>query len=504
MIEPPPAPAAAAPGQGRALASQAVRGGLLATAGSYSTIAVGFAANLILTRLLLPETFGILAIATFYFALFNLRTKLSAGYAFAQDQTTSASTFTTFVLMDLGASALTIGLAAAVLPVLRLAYGPEVGWAVLILAVSGVVESVAVAAQTILEKTQHMGRTSLVISLVFPLSYLPAFALAVGGQGYLSLLAQTFTFALLMLLGLWWLMRRTLPALWQTPWRFDRVVARRYLAFGMPLGLASLASIGLFQFDNFLIGTYVGVDILGYYDRAYRTAQWPVVLLSAIVTRAALYTYVRIRDDAARLARSLELTTWSINVIGLPMALGVFTSAPDLVRLLYGERWLPAALFLRLLLLVSIIRPLLDNASSFFIALGKVRVSVGLQVTQALLLLALGSLLTAGFGATGTAVAVVITFAVSLLLAYWQLRKLVVVSVSDAVIVPWLCALLTIAVYWASNRLLPLADLTLPASVAVKFLGTVLVFYASSLLLRPAWLTERSRYVLDLVLRRGA
>jgi lipopolysaccharide exporter len=503
-MEPQALPAAEAPGEGRALAARAVRGGLLATAGSYSTIAFGFGANLLLTRLLLPEHFGIVSLATFFFSLLNLRTKLNAGYAFAQDRATTGGTFFTFALLDLAGGAVTVLAAAALMPVLRRAYSAEVAWAVLLLALAGVTESVAVSAQTALEKAQHMGRASLVVSLIFPFSYVPAFVLAVRGAGPFSLLAQTLTASGLMVLGLWWLLRRTLPELWSTPWRFDRAVARHYLAFGVPLGLASLATVGLFQFDNFLIGTFVSVDTLGYYDRAYRTAQWPILLMSAIVTRAALYTYVRVQDDAARLARSLDLTTWSINMIGLPLALAVFNSAPDLVRLLYGERWLPSAVFLRLLLAFSVIRPLLDNANTLFIALRKVRASVIVQVTQALLLTGLGALLTWRFGAIGTAVAVVVAFSLGLLLAYWQLRRLVPLSLADAVFVPGLCSALTVLIYWALNRIFPVTALPLAASVGLKAAGSMAVFYLVILVVRPAWLTDRSRYLLGLLWPRKA
>jgi O-antigen/teichoic acid export membrane protein len=226
--------------------------------------------------------------------------------------------------------------------------------------------------------------------------------------------------------------------------------------------------------------------------------------MSAIVTRAALYTYVRVQDDAARLARSLDLTTWSINMIGLPLALAVFTSAPDLVRLLYGERWLPAAVFLRLLLAFSVIRPLLDNATTLFIALRQVRASVIVQVTQALLLTGLGALLTWRYGAVGTAVAVVVAFSLGLLLAYGQLRRLVPLSLGDAVVVPGVCSAITILIYWALNRLFPVAALPLAASVGLKVVGTMAVFYLVMLVVRPAWLTERSRYLLGLLWPRKA
>ena len=82
-------------------------------------------------------------------------------------------------------------------------------------------------------------------------------------------------------------------------WRFRRDLARRFrFGAGVGLGLLGDAPHAAGQPD----GGSLRIAALGYYDRAYRTAQWPGTLLTALIARAGFYTHARLQDDAERLA----------------------------------------------------------------------------------------------------------------------------------------------------------------------------------------------------------
>ncbi len=490
----PPDPREAAP-----LAPRVVRGGALTALGSYLSVGFGFVANLFLTRILLPDHFGVVSIATFYYSLINLRPKLSVGLAYARDRELGGAEIGTHLRIEVATGVASLMLTIAGIPLMTRLYSADVAYALLGLAVAGLLDSITSTAWVTLDKELRMGRTSLVSTITFPVSYLPAFVLALNGAGFWSLIAQGVTYAVLLALGQWVAFRRTLPHIFRWRWQFDRAVARRYLKFGLPLGLATLASTTVFQFDNFLIGTFVSMDTLGYYDRAYRTAQWPLMLVSPIVTRAALYTYARLQDDPARLSRSLNMTMWAINAAALPIALAVFTTAPDLIRLLYGERWLPSALFLRMLIIFSVVRPLLDNAGSLFIAVKDLRGTLTVQLGEAITLIVAGLVLTAIGGAIGTVVAVGLAFLVGLFLTFRRLHRVVTISLRDTLLFPGMSAAIAIGVYGVAVRLLPLSDLPLGLVVALKAALTLLVFYGVILIVRRSWLIERARYVWQLL-----
>jgi O-antigen/teichoic acid export membrane protein len=187
------------------------------------------------------------------------------------------------------------------------------------------------------------------------------------------------------------------------------------------------------------------VAALGYYDRAYRIAQWPTLLVYSLTTRAAFYTYARLQDDPARLQRTVRMTLWLVTVAALPLALAIFVTAPDLVRLLYGERWLPSAVFVRFLAVYSLLRPLQEVANSLFTAAGRPRRTATVAWSQALTLVAAATPLTLLWGAVGTCVGVGTSFAVGLAFAHRYMRETVSLSLVSVLAVPAAAALASFA-----------------------------------------------------------
>ena len=326
------------------LAFRAVRGGMWVALSTWWIIAAGFAVNILLTRLLAPEAFGVFALAMFFAQSLRVQPRLGLGYAFGQQPRTDGETLGTFLTMDLGAAAAGLALIVAAMPVLlSLGYEALTVRVALLLGIAATVESVTGTGAALLEKELRFGRVSLIQAVVFPLSYAPAIWLALRGEGVWSLVAQNVTYSLLSLAGVAGL----LAGGWGWPrglsWRFSVDLARRFLRFGAGVGLGLLGVMLLTQLDNLLVGSLVGVAALGYYDRAYRTAQWPSTLLNGLIARTGFYTYARLQDDPERLGRALRMMVWLIAALALPVALAVCVAAPDLLALLYGERWLPSA-----------------------------------------------------------------------------------------------------------------------------------------------------------------
>ncbi len=474
------------------LAYRAVRGGLWVALSSYFNVAFGFAANLVLTRLLAPEHFGVFALAGFFFSVINLRARIGIGNALGQRRETTGALLGTHLALDVMAGLATMVLAGATAAVLRiLGYAPGVAWVVIALACVGVSDSLMATAWIVLDRDMHFGHTSLVSSLVFPLSYLPALWLALHGGGFWSLVAQNATYALLLLAGMWWVLHRRLPQLWQLKWRFDRRLAIELVRFGAVTGLGTLAWMLVGQFDNFLVGTFVSVAMLGFYDRAYRMAQWPTVLVSNVISRVAFYTYAHLQGDQARLERMTAMSLWLTTALALPVALAIFISAPDLVRLFYGERWLPSVLFLRFLVVYSLLRPLLDNTGSLFVATGHPRRTTIVAWAQAAVLMVAATPLTLASGVVGTCVGVGIAFAVAVALTYCFLRRTVAVPLWDAVGAQGVAALLAVAAYLLLGRAANLSALPLLPRLLAEICFAVSVFYAGLFALQRRQFLER-------------
>jgi O-antigen/teichoic acid export membrane protein len=483
------------------LAYRAVRGGLWVALSSYWTLAFGFLANIGLTRILSPDDFGVFALAMFFAQLLRLQTKLGLGYAFGQYRETTGESVGTYAAMDAAAALcgpVLMGLAAPIL--LRLGYDRLVVWAALVLALAAFMEGLSNIAGVLLEKELHFGVVSLYQSVAFPLSYIPAFWLATHGGGVWSLVSQTTTYSFLWL-GIWWVLRRRDPRLWREPWRFRPGLARHFLRFGATTGLWLMAGMLFSQLDNFLIGTFAGVTALGYYDRAYRMAQWPGLLFNAVLLHPAFYTYARLQDDRPRLEKSTTMVTWAIGMVAVPLAIAVFIAAPEIIALLYGERWLPSALFLQILIAFFVVRPHLENAGVLLNAMGKPARAATLLWAQVGVLGLAGLPLTLRWGALGTCGAVGLALLLGMVLAYRYVRRELTVNLSAAFGFPVLVGAAVLLVYMAALRVVPLENLGLLLRLLVKAAWAFLAFYALTFALRPRETGERVRYVWGLMHR---
>ncbi len=485
------------------LAYRAVRGGLWVVAGSYWSIGVGFIANILLMRLLSPSVYGEFALAMFFFTLLQLRGKIALNYAFAQQRAVTGETVGTLFTVDvlLGWAGALLALIATPL-LLHWGYPPPVAWILLTLALLSALESFVGVFSVVLESGLRFKPVSIIGGLAMPLSYLPAFAFALSGQGEYSLVAQAVSFSLISLVAGALYIAFAQRELFRLRWRCNLRLAWEYLRFGAVTGAGNYVASLVTQTDNFILGTLSGTTTLGYYDRAYRISQWPSLLLSALVGRAAIFTYSRLREDQERLQRAATMVLWVSANVAAPVALALFLSAPDLVPLLFGAQWTPAVPILRVLLLLAILRPLWENVGALFIGSGQPRRVIEISLVQLFILALIGAPLTLAAGALGMAIAAVLAVAGGLTLAYFVLRRSLTLDIRSILAGPLLASILTVGAYWLLVRLIG-SHHPLWFAVLWKFGWAAAGFFLFSALIQPALFRERIGYVWRLLRGRA-
>lgn len=484
------------------LAYRAARNGVWVAIGSYWVIAFGFVANILLIRLLTPTIYGEFALAMFFHTLFDLQGKFGLGFAFAQHRQVSGETTGTLfaVSVALGAGTLLLALLAA--PVLLLAgYSSTVALTTIILSAISFVGSWLAAFGIMLETELHFKPLSIATVAATPLSYLPAFWLAWQGLGQYSLISQTAVYSLAMMTATLLYVARSRRGWLRMKWRYRADLAGQYLRFGLTTGMSNFASSMLVNADNFILGTIAGPATLGYYDRAYRIAQWPSLLLNAVVGRAAVFTYSQVRDDTARLHRSITMVLWISANVAIPVALALFLSAPDLLPLLFGEQWLPAVSLLRILLIGAVLHPLLESGWAVFIGMGMPRRALELSLIQLAVLILAAAILTPLFSAVGTAIASVLMFASGLIIAWRMLKERISLDLRSALGGPLIALILTVGGYALLVRLIGNVEPRW-VSVAWKATWAVIGFGFFSWVARPRQFSERISYIWQLMRAR--
>ena len=482
------------------LAYHAARGGVWIAGSSAWQFGLGFIANILLTRLLFPFAFGEFALAAFFGQMLRLQSVIGVGHAFIQNQELNGVTLGTYGLTEAVASLSGVVLTFCAAPLLLwLGYSRIVVEISVVMSFTYFLEGLGGIAGAILARDLRFKELSLLNMTIFPAAYIPAFWLATHGGGPWSIVAHGLTFNLIMVPLAWLTVRTRLPHIWKMNWRFQVHLCRRFLRFGATVGLGVLAALVITQMDNFFIGTFVGVTVLGLYDRAYRTAEWPGAIFQKLIANTAFFTYSKLQNDRVSLERMATMVIWGILFLTLPVALAVFVIAPDLLLLLYGAQWVRAAVFLRILIVYAVLRPLWDNAGAFFIAMGKPKITTSCNVIQALVLITAGIPLTIKWGAMGTCAAVGIAFATGIIILYRRFVREIPIKLRGLLTAPLLTALLTVAGYLALDNVALLDTFPVGLRMTYRAGWMVLSFWAITFLTQRTLARRRIMYVLKLL-----
>jgi lipopolysaccharide exporter len=123
--------------------------------------------------------------------------------------------------------------------------------------------------------------------------------------------------------------------------------------------------------DTLVLGRYVPPAVLGFYTLAYEISNLALTELVAPIQRALLPGYARIAKDYATL-RTTYMTTFSITVmLALPVAVGIAVTAPSSIPILLGETWLPCVPLVQILSISGALRLSVANSGAAYMAIGR-------------------------------------------------------------------------------------------------------------------------------------
>jgi O-antigen/teichoic acid export membrane protein len=334
------------------------------TASRLSWQAFQFAMSLVTARLLLPSEFGhaALALAVCAFAQLFTDLGLSAAVVHAR-RVTEPLLSTTFWLNLLTGIVLCVGISAAAVPLAHAFHQPAIA-PLLALASLNFVFSCGVVQTALLERTFHFRRlafieagTSIVGIVVVPVA-------AVLGAGAASLVIGPLTSTVLLSIALWA----------SVPWRPHRWADRASLArlWRFSRGIVGFNSLNYWSrnLDTLLLGRVATPGQLGEYNRAYMLTTMPVGQMSMIAGRVMFPALARLRDDTHRLARAWIKGMSTASSLTLPITVGLATTAPALVPVLYGSRWNGMVTVLELLALAAMPQIVAGSTGALFRATG--------------------------------------------------------------------------------------------------------------------------------------
>ncbi|KKC26948.1 lipopolysaccharide biosynthesis protein [Sphingomonas sp. SRS2] len=327
---------------------------------------VQFISVVALSRLLAPEQFGIMAMATPFFAFLILFQDLGLTQATIQRQTISHAVVNYLFWINMAA--------ATMLALLLLALSPLVAWFYSEPRVGGLVAAMSVLMMVYAAGAQHSAILSRKMKFqwlaVIEVSSAAATVIvtllwALVDQSYWALYFGTLAGAITSTSAMWF-GSRWLPSL---PRACPE--AKESLGFGASLTGSSLANFASRNLDNVLIGKVWGSVQLGLYDRAYKLLLFPLSQITNPLSRVMVPSLSRLLSEPERYRSGFLAIMPLILFATLPGVAFAGAMSDRLVPFALGEQWTGSAPIFSALAFAGLLQPLNNPAGWLFISQGR-------------------------------------------------------------------------------------------------------------------------------------
>ena len=314
------------------LSAAAVRGSTITVLGQGASLVIRFVANLIITRLLLPEHFGLMALVNVFLTGLELFSDLGIGPNIIQNSRGDDPRFldTAWTVQVVRGFALWLVACGLAWPLARFYHQSQLVW---LLPVAGI-SAVFGGFQSTKFYTLNRGLTFLRIIAVDVVSQAVSVAAMIGialvWRSVWALVISALVSSLLRTV----LTHVTLPGS-SNRFAWDREAGRSLVDFGRWIFISTALNFLATQTDRLLLGKLVSVADLGFYAIASNLALMPLQLVQKLgqvvffpVVASAMRQPDHDPDSVRRSRRKLLLTL--VPVIALGVAL-----APAVVNILY-------------------------------------------------------------------------------------------------------------------------------------------------------------------------
>ena len=177
----------------------------------------------------------------------------------------------------------------------------------------------------------------------------------------------------------------------KSPWKFklyfNKEIAKELYSYGKYIFITGFLALGIDNMNNFVLGKIVGSTLLGYYVVAYSWATFSSREMIQIISKVLFPTFSSIKNDIPRIGNAYLKSLRYTSMISIPIALGTLAIAPEFVNVILGEKWTPSILPLQILCIVGLLQSLNTTTSSLYYSLGKAKITTIMAGTQLLLMM---------------------------------------------------------------------------------------------------------------------
>lgn len=446
-----------------------------------------FVTVLILARLLAPKDFGLVGTAALFTGFVGIFKGMGLASSVLQKANVTQEELSSVFWMNSAISILLMILLWSGAPfVTNFFHAEEVSELIRVLSLSFPISAMSAIQMILLQKKmafEALGVTG--IASEFAAAFVAIWC-ALRGMGFWSIVVKDLVAGLSLSIMLWIFVRD-----WKPSFHLTLKDLSRFWNFGLYRTGTSVFDYWRNQADYLVISKMLGAEALGYYMLAFNLVKYPINKLLPLLNQVLFPAIVSIQGDIAQVKRLHIRMIRYLVLTGLPLMIGISLIASELINVLYGEKWLPAAPILQVLSIWGVVMVITSQFGVLLLALGKANQTFKLAIVSSVIILP-ALYVGAHFGLIGVALAWLL--AGFLLFEFYRRYAHGLIALSFRDLISALYSVLATAVFTAISAVTikTVVNLVLPSIPDVGVLILFAMMCILSLILFYYWLESES------------
>ena len=330
-----------------------------------------WAITIIVVRLLSPDDYGLLAMATVFMSLLALLAEAGLGAALVQapevDELKLRRIFGAVILIDVTLFLVQVAAAPAIayffaeerlVPIIR------------VLAIQFLLMIVSVIPLALLSRRLDFKRQSMIDLAGAVCGSLSTLGLVLAGYGVWALVIGNLVSTAIKSLAI----NAVAPFL-EWP-EFSVTDLRGVFTYGGQVTAARVLSFAYSQADILIAGKLLGKELLGFYSVSMHLASLPVQKVSSILNQVAFPAFAKAQHETNQTASYLLKAVRILSFVAFPVLWGMSSVSIELVLVLLGPKWDLAIVPIQILTLVMPLRMISMIVSTAIDGIGRPDISV--------------------------------------------------------------------------------------------------------------------------------
>jgi len=320
----------------------------------FSVQGLHFLMTIVITRFVLPEEFGLVAMLGIFIAISNSIIDSGFSSALIQKQDRNDQDFTVVFYYNIIIALFLYLLLYLTSPFIANFYNePQLCLLTKIVCISLIITSFNVVPNAKLIIAMDFKSITKVSLISATISGTIGILMAVYGYGVWAIVTQSLIQCFINVLLLWYIVK------WVPLWSFSLKSFKRLYGFGSKMMLSGLLHTIYLNLYTLLIGKFFNAQSVGFFNRANSLAQYPSTNLVSIINRVYYPVLCKMQNDSKTFTDIFHSYLRMACYIIFPLSTMLTALADPLIRVLLTEKWAGAIVPLQIIALAYMLYPIM-------------------------------------------------------------------------------------------------------------------------------------------------